>query len=264
MSGADWAELGFWVLVSTLGGLVIFHGVAGALHWLYYVRRAEDPHAWKCQPERKLSPRLQRAAIKLSTYNLVVAGVLTGVLIYAVIRGMPTVVYWDVDDYGWPYLIASTVLLFVVEEALAYYVHRALHLPLLYKRFHRSHHRFVATTPYVTVAIHPVAFLGFQIASFLPLAIIPMHVGAIIVVFVYILVFNIVAHSGIHMKTRLLPFQAASAYHDDHHRYFHVNFGQHITLFDRLHKTLRREGRTYGKDVFGGQGAGDGADFVKY
>ena len=67
-----------------------------------------------------------------------------------------------------------------------------------------------------------------------------------------------------------LPWQAPSNYHDDHHRYFHVNFGQHLTWWDRMHGTLRRKGRSYGVEVFGGRGAaGDEAasganDFVSY
>lgn len=46
-----------------------------------------------------------------------------------------------------------------------------------------------------------------------------------------------------------------------------MNFGQHLMIFDRLHGTLRREGRRYGADVFGGKGeprgpSDDGPDDV--
>jgi lathosterol oxidase len=49
-------------------------------------------------------------------------------------------------------------------------------------------------------------------------------------------------------------------YHDDHHLHFHVNFGQHLSFWDRFHNTHRRVGRRYGVDVFGGKGEPDGSD----
>ncbi len=42
--------------------------------------------------------------------------------------------------------------------------------------------------------------------------------------------------------------------HDDHHAHFHVNFSQHLMLWDRLHGTLRRPDRSDGAAVLGGQG----------
>jgi lathosterol oxidase len=253
MNGIDWSALGFWILIAMSGGLLIFHGVAGYYHLHYYVLRSDDPEGWKCQAERKLPPRLQRQAVKLSTFNLAVGGALTGILIYAITEGLPVPIYLDVTEYGWTYTILSTVLLFVIEDAIAYYVHRGLHHRFFYKRFHRSHHRFVATTPYVTAAIHPAVFVVLQVASFLPLFLIPFHVASIAVVFIYILIFNVIDHSGVSLKSRI-PWQASSNYHDDHHVHFHVNFGQHLMIWDKLHGTLRRQGRKYGKEVFGGRG----------
>jgi lathosterol oxidase len=77
---------------------------------------------------------------------------------------------------------------------------------------------------------------------------------SIIGVLTYILVFNIIDHSGVRLESRW-PWQGPSLYHDDHHVHFHVNFGQHLMLWDRLHGTLRRLDRRYGNDVFGGKGA---------
>ncbi len=257
------------VLGSTLGGLAIFWVVAGYYHLRYYVLRRGEPETWKCQPKRFLRPEQQRQALLLSSMNLTIGGVLTGTLIFALAHGVvPMPVYFRVADYGWAYTLGSTVGLFVLIDALAYYAHRALHAPIMFRLFHRWHHRYVATSPFVVVAMHPVEFLIFQATTFLPLFVIPLHYGSIIAVFVYILVFNIVDHSGVRLRS-MLPWQGPSTYHDDHHAHFHCNFGQHLMLWDRLHGTLRRVGRTYGKDVFGGKGArtdeAAGADaFVKY
>jgi lathosterol oxidase len=233
------------------------------------VRRRHEPASWKCQPDRFLRPEQQRQAMALSTMNLTIGGVASGSLIYAVLNGHATALYFDVARYGWAYALGSTVLLFVLVDALAYYAHRALHARMLFRHVHRWHHRYVATSPFVVTAMHPVEFLVFQGVTFLPLFVIPFHYASAIVVFVYILVFNIIDHSGVRLRSSL-PWQGPSMFHDDHHAHFHCNFGQCFALWDRLHGTLRRVGRKYGADVFGGRGApavdgdGEGAEFVRY
>src|SRR5690606_13456630 len=82
---------------------------------------------------------------------------------------------------------------------------------------------------------------------------IPFHFLSVVAALIYILIFNIIDHSGVDLVSSL-PWQGPSRYHDDHHVHFHVNFGQHLMLWDRMHGTLRRENRTYGVDVFGGKG----------
>lgn len=256
------------VVASMFGGLAIYFAVAGYYHYRYYVRRGDEPEAWKLQPKRVVKPGQQRRAIVASSRNLAIGGVITGTLVFAMQRGMPTPIYFDVDDYGWGWTLLGLPLLFVLVDGAAYYVHRTLHRPFFYKRFHKFHHRWGAPTPWVVVAVHPVEFLMLQAATFLPLFLLPFHYLVVIAVFVYVLVFNIVDHSGVRL-TSMLPWQGPSAYHDDHHVHFHVNFGQHLTLFDRLHGTLRRERRRYGVENFGGRGQPDEEEsapppFVRY
>ena len=265
----DWATWIRLVALSILGGLAIFWIVAGYYHVRYYVLRRDEPASWKCQPGRFLRPEQQRQAFLLSTANLTIGGAISGSVIYAVLRGRATLIYFDVARHGWAYALGGTVVLFVLVDALAYYAHRALHVRLLFRHVHRWHHRYVATSPFVVTAMHPAEFLLFQAVTFIPLFVIPFHYLSAIAVFVYILVFNIIDHSGVRLRSRL-PWQGPSMFHDDHHAHFHCNFGQCFVLWDRLHGTLRRAGRRYGVDVFGGKGApadsaaNEGLEFVRY
>ena len=61
-------------------------------------------------------------------------------------------------------------------------------------------------------------------------------------------------HSGVDLHS-WVPWQPPTRFHDDHHVYFHVNYGQNLSAWDRLFGTYRREGRVYGVEVFGGRGA---------
>jgi lathosterol oxidase len=250
----DWAQWAMIVSGSMAGGLFILWTIGGYYHIRYYVRRRHEPHTWKCQPNRFLRPEQQRQAMLLSSMNLAVGGLISGSLIYALQHGMTTPIYFEVADYGWVYTLGSTVLLFVLVDILAYWSHRMLHMKVLFRHFHRWHHRYVATTPFVVTAMHPVEFLVFQAATFLPLFVIPFHYASIIVVLVWTLAFNVIDHSGVKLVSSI-PWQGPSTYHDDHHVHFHCNFGQHLMVWDRWFGTLRRVGRRYGAEVFGGKGA---------
>ena len=240
----DWSEWALLVGVSIVAGIAILWVVGGYYHLKYYRARAGDPDAWKCQPKRFLRPSLAHNAMLLSTANLATGGLISGTMIYALTRGWQgTQLYFDVGDRGWLYAVATTVLLFLLVDGIAYYAHRALHSKFMFRHVHRWHHRYIATTPFVVTAMHPIEFLIFQAATFIPMFVIPFHYVSAILVFIYILVFNIIDHSGVRLRSRI-PWQGPSTFHDDHHVHFHCNFGQHLMLWDRVHGTLRRVART--------------------
>lgn len=267
MSSIDWSALAVTLFMAMFFGVAIYHAVAGYYHIRYYTLRRHEPETWKCQPKRHLSDAQHRNARMMGTLNLMLGGFVTGLLIHAVQEGLPTALYYNVAEYGWLYTLVSIPVLFAIIDGSAYYVHRALHFRPLYRRFHHYHHTFVATSPYVATALHPVELLWLQAVSLMWIFLVPLHPVVVGAVLIYILIFNIIDHSGVRLVSSL-PWQGPSLYHDDHHACFHVNFGQHLMIWDRMHGTLRREGRKYGDKVFGGRGEGASAPaadpFVDY
>mgnify|MGYP002147594194 CR=1 FL=1 len=88
----------------------------------------------------------------------------------------------------------------------------------------------------------------------LPLIFVPLPAIGVIIVLLSSHIESLIQHSGVRVFP-WIPWMPSTFFHDDHHRYFHVNYGQHLTLWDRLFGSLRRHGRRYGVEVFGGQGA---------
>jgi len=78
--------------------------------------------------------------------------------------------YYNVDDYGWMYLFLSVPLclfltgIFFLEffflrvflDMMIYFVHRGLHIPIIYQHIHKLHHTFRFTTPFSSHAFHPL------------------------------------------------------------------------------------------------------------
>ena len=65
--------------------------------------------------------------------------------------------------------------------------------------------------------------------------------------------FGMLDHSGIKFDS-WFPWQNDSTFHDLHHEYFHVNFGQNLSLWDKIHGTVRDPSRFYDETTFGGHG----------
>jgi len=257
------------VTVAALGGLIIYFGFGGWLYHRYYIKQRDQAADWKLQSKRWVPDKLHRWAIRVAAANMLLGGLLTGTFAYFVHTAKISALYMDVDEHGWLWLVVSAVVMFVALEAAAYYTHRLLHHPWMFKRFHRWHHRVVATTPFITTTMHPVEFMMLQATAFAPVFFLPVHWMVFAGLLVYALVFNLMDHSGVRMK-HWLPWHSSSSFHDDHHVHFHCNYGQHIALFDKLHGSHRRVNRRYGAKVFGGKGApvepgdADAGEFVKY
>lgn len=242
-------SVGFSVGVS----LLTFWGVGGAIHYQFYVRRRADAAAWKVQPKRFLSTALERHAFWLGSFNMVMGAVIGGVFAWHVARGGASTLYFDPLEHGVPWLFGSAIATYFLIDAGLYYSHRALHGRWLFRHVHRWHHRYTAPIIFTTTAVHPLEFLIFQAFVMLPVVVIPVHWAVYVLVVGYTYFIGMLDHAGIAVRWPL-PLHRGPSFHDDHHVHFHCNYGHHTQLFDYVHDTVRKEGRRYGPDVFGGRG----------
>ena len=217
----------FQIVVSlSLGALL-----SGASWWYFFVHRRE-----------RFNPayRLDRRAITRS-YLWAALGITGGTLLAAPLQLLALSgagqTYYLVSDYGWGYLVLSMVLLLVFTETLIYWIHRALHHRLLFRRIHMAHHQFQKPTPWAAFAFHPVD--AFSQAF-------PYHIAAFIFplnIWVYTLMMSIVMvwSVSIHDRVSLLRFRWLNyaGHHTLHHLHYDYNFGQYFTFWDRLGGTYR-------------------------
>lgn len=159
-----------------------------------------------------------------------------------IIMGIQTGVLKGVNhSYGlWPDLALFGALV-VAHDAYFYWVHRAMHHPLLFKRFHRLHHRSITPTPWAAYAFAApeavvmalfvaawqffVATPGFVLFSFLGFQIVR----------------NAMGHAGVELHARwwlstpLTRWINTTTHHDLHHSGgFNRNYGLYFTFWDRL------------------------------
>lgn len=242
-----------FIVLSWVVSSVTFYGLAGYWQYAYYIKRKEEAHEWKCQPTRWLTAENERHEIMLGTFNIAFGGIISGFASAYILNGGPCSMYFSPGEHGYVYLVVSTVLVFLFQDGVAYYIHRLMHIPLLYKTIHKHHHRYHSPTAFSSTAFHPIEFTIYQCVFASPMFFVPIYSGAFIMLLFYGYYYGMIDHSGIMMDS-IWPWQPESIYHDDHHKYFHTNFGFNTKLWDWAHDTMRLDSRVYGEDTFYGKG----------
>ena len=127
-------------LFFVLGGIVTYLSVSGLSYMIFFVWGKQRFH-----PTYVSKPEVLRDQIKWGLYGTLGNAVLTAPIHWLVANGYSQA-YWNLSDYGIPYFILSVVLYIAFTETWIYWVHRALHIPVLFRWFHKPHHKWRATT----------------------------------------------------------------------------------------------------------------------
>jgi len=172
--------------------------------------------------------------IKLTMQSIPLMSILTVPWFLAEIYGY-SLLYMDVEDHGWNYLFFQFPLFLAFTDMSIYFIHRALHWPMFYKRFHKPHHRWIVPTPFASHAFHPVdGYVQSLPYHFFPF-IFPLHKFSYLALFTFINIWTILIHDGEYFATG--EFINSAAHHTVHHLYFNYNYGQFTTLWDRMCKS---------------------------
>ncbi len=247
-------SLGAYVAMAVAGGLGMYFGIGAYFEAVYYRRRRHEPEAWKCQPRRFAPARMRQHEFVLGTVNMIAGSLVSGWFAWRVAEGKLSAISFDTSLAAIPGAVALTLAYFLATDCALYWAHRLLHRPLAFRWIHRWHHRYTSPTAFTAGAMHPAEFFLYQGIMVVPLLLVPVHVAGVIFVLVYQNFVALVDHSGVRTRS-WVSFQPPAQFHDDHHVYFHVNYGQTLGLWDRVFGTWRRVDRRYGIDVFGGKGA---------
>nr|KAG5706217.1 hypothetical protein BaRGS_019544 [Batillaria attramentaria] len=133
---------------------------------------------------------------------------------------------------SWQQGLLEMVVIVAFEEIGFYYLHRLLHQPQLYQRFHKQHHEWTAPVGVVAIYAHP---LEHATANLLPPVLGPLLLGSHLATmwcwFALAFVSTTITHSGYHF-----PGFPSPEFHDFHHLKFNTNYGS-LGIMDRLHGT---------------------------
>lgn len=154
-----------------------------------------------------------------------------------------TTVYTDISEHGIVYLFLTIAGGIFLHDAYFYWVHRFMHIPLIFKYVHKVHHQSQNPTPWAAFSFHPIeAILEFAIAPII-LFTIPVHPIALLSFSLYMMLSNVMGHLGFELFPKYFTrhwfgqWLNSSTHHNMHHRYVNCNYGLYLNLWDRLMKT---------------------------
>lgn len=137
---------------------------------------------------------------------------------------------------SWNYIQFPLFLMFT--DFCIYWIHRALHHPILYKRLHKPHHKWIMPTPYASHAFHPLDGYAQSVPYHLFPFLFPLQKFAYLALFIFVQLWSVMIHDGEYVANS--PIINGAACHTLHHLYFNYNYGQFTTLWDRLGGSYRR------------------------
>ncbi len=220
-----------WVFQVWAVNMAVMIAVAeGGLHWYFYMRKAQGK-------QLKFDHRDQARDSRLWTFSNQVhdnifwtltsgIGVLTGyqaLILWAMANGWAPVVTFA-ENPVW--FLLALILLPIWSAFHFYWVHRFLHMPFMYRRFHALQHRNVNIGPWSGIAMHPVEHLLYH-STLLIHFVVPLHPIHLAFGVIYNGPGAAMTHTGyenllIRDKRRLA---LGTFYHQLHHRYFKCNYG---------------------------------------
>jgi lathosterol oxidase len=122
------------LVIAALGAAALYYVFCSLSYYFIFDRRLEyHPRFLKNQV---------RQEIISSMCAIPTIDVLTLPFFLAEVRGY-SLLYTDVEDYGWAWLGISTLAYLFFNDIMIYWIHRLEHHPRIYKYIHKPHHKWI-------------------------------------------------------------------------------------------------------------------------
>lgn len=151
------------------------------------------------------------------------------------------------DKYGEFYYFLTFALMLLIHDAYFYWVHRLMHHPKLFRIIHRVHHQSTNPSPWTAYAFHPLeAVLEAGIIPLIAFTL-PVHPSALGIFLLFQFFYNVYGHLGYELypkgfqKSWIGRWVNTGVAHNQHHQFFHGNYGLYTLIWDRLFGTLRSD-----------------------
>nr|CCC92109.1 putative lathosterol oxidase [Trypanosoma congolense IL3000] len=228
----------YWLLLAT-GGVVMYLTCASLSTYLLFFK-LEETYFPKTINKNDLRKQI-RHEIFIAVASIPFMGVLMAPAAVLSHRGYSKL-YYNVDDYGWAYLIFSAVLFFVFTDFMVYWFHRGLHHPTLYRYLHKLHHSYKYTTPFSSHAFNPCDGFGQGVPYYTFIFLFPTHHYLFVLLFIVVNMWTISIHDQVDFGGHIIN---TTGHHTIHHEKFSYDYGQYFTLWDRIGGTYKAAKQTH-------------------
>lgn len=216
-----------------LNGTVIL--IAYVVVWKLFKKRVQHR---RIQVKERVDAAQIRHELKNALLSLSVGALFASIALLLSLKGY-TQIYTNFSDHHPLVAIAGFFMLWLIDDAWFYFVHRLLHHPFIYRYVHAVHHRSVDVNPFTSLSFHWLEPFLLSLWIFPVLIFIPVYAPALALIQVVGLLDNVKSHLGYEFYPAGLnrsPFRwfTSSTYHNMHHTKFTGNYGVHFRFWDKL------------------------------
>jgi len=218
----------------TFGGWMLYLSIASLSYFIFFDKRLKN--------HKLYLPNQIQQEISVAVKSIPLMAIPSSFIFLAEVRGWSKL-YESLDAYGGMWYIILTIPLYLLfTDTCIYWIHKWLHLPIFYGPIHKTHHRWIVSTPFASHAFHPadgfLQSLPYHIYVFL----IPLNKYVYLLLFFFVNMWTISIHDNVHIYDGKVLNGAE--HHTIHHRQYYYNYGQYFTFWDRLcgtHKLPSKE-----------------------
>lgn len=214
-------------------GVALYFGLSKLSYWYFFEKNWTKYFSFETE---KPDPAEIKKSQKLAIWGTFGNAILGAPFQYYVAKGSSKV-YYNVGDRGWLYYVISFFAFLLFTETAVYWAHRWLHHPRIYKYVHLKHHEYRKPTPWVSFAFHPLDSFAQAVPHYVCAFLIPVHISIYAGFVVFVMLWTFFIHDRVSFVRH--PWVNYTAHHTIHHHYNKYNFGQFLTLWDRLAGTYR-------------------------
>jgi lathosterol oxidase len=137
-----------------------------------------------------------RLEIKQTMKAIPVMSLLMVPFFLAEVRGYSRLYDAPEQGPGWWYTYLQFPFFIVFSDFWVYWIHRALHHPLLYKRLHKLHHKWIMPSPFASHAFHPLDGFSQSLPYLVFPFLFPLQKIAHMVLFVFVNIWTVLIRAS--------------------------------------------------------------------
>ncbi|MAJ50554.1 MAG: desaturase [Flammeovirgaceae bacterium] len=231
-----------WIFQIWVINLVLMIMIAGGLHWYFCIIKGQEKRL-KFDKREQGKGKLWDFSNQVhdNMFWSLTSGICQLTIFQSITMWLLANNYSPVNSFiSNPFWFFGFFLFLPIWSAFHFYwIHRFLHIPFFYKRYHSLHHRNINVGPWSGFSMHPVEHF-FYISSICIHWILASHPIHVIFHALYLGPGAAMTHTGyesllIKDKKRLA---LGTFYHQLHHRYYECNYGNEEMPWDRWFGTF--------------------------
>ena len=226
--------------------LLIRYFITAGFFFTYYLKVKNSETDKKILSQRPLKKNQVRKEIYWSILSSAIFAFFGAVIYWLWLKDL-TAIYIDPAKFGYWYLPLSLIIVLLLHETYYYWIHRAMHIPKIYKIVHKVHHNSLSSTPWTAFSFHPWESVLEALILPLLLLLIPLNIYGLLFYLIFMTFSSVVNHLDIEIypeffrKSAFGKLWIDATHHHFHHKEFNTNYGLYFTFWDKIMKTESRK-----------------------